>query len=364
MTDRHPRFLVRQESPLNGGPAPDVILDSFVTPNELFFVRNHGDIPQVDREAFRLTVDGLADQPLTLSLADLRRFPRVSAAATLQCAGNRRSELIGFAPIPGELPWGSEAISHAEWSGVRLRDVLAAAGPQAGARHAAFLGLDEAERHGHRFPFGGSIPLGKALHPEVLLADTMNGQPLPAAHGAPLRVVVPGYIGARSVKWVSRITLQEGPSDNYFQAKAYRLFPASTTPETVVWERGMMLGESPVNSAICAPLDGETVLGGKTTVRGWAVAGGDRQVARVEISTDGGRSWQGAALQNGAQNEESWGWTFWTAPLDLAALGKGEHEIVCRAFDSAAQTQPRETSEVWNFKGYANNAWHRVRVRV
>jgi len=213
----------------------------------------------------------------------------------------------------------------------------------------------------HRFPFGGSIPLGRALHPDVLLADTMNGEPLPAAHGAPLRVVVPGYIGARSVKWVSRITLQEGPSDNYFQAKAYRLFPASITPETVVWENGMMLGESPVNSAICAPLDGERVPAGKTTVRGWAVAGGDRQVARVEVSNDGGTTWQGAELQNGAKTEESRGWTFWTAPLDL---GAGEHEILCRAFDTAAQTQPRETSEVWNFKGYANNAWHRVRVRV
>lgn len=362
MTDFPSRFIVRQESPLNGGPAPDVILDSFVTLNELFFIRNHGDIPEVDREGFRLTVDGLADRPLTLSLADLQRFPRVSTAATLQCAGNRRSELIDHAPIPGELPWGAEAISHAEWSGVRLADVLAAAGPQAGARHAAFLGLDETERHGHRFHFGGSIPLGRALHPEVLLADTMNGQPLPAAHGAPLRVVVPGYIGARSVKWVSRITLQEGPSDNYFQAKAYRLFPASTTPDNVVWETGMMLGESPVNSAICSPLDGETVPGGKAKVRGWAVAGGDRQVARVELSTDGGKTWQGAQLQNGANQGDSWSWTFWTSALDLQ--GSGEHEILCRAFDSAAQTQPREVSEVWNFKGYANNAWFRVRVRV
>src|SRR5438270_191922 len=114
-----------------------------------------------------------------------------------------------------------------------------------------FNGLDEAERHGHRFQFGGSIPLEKAMHPEVLLADTMNGAPLPPVHGAPLRVVVPGYIGARSVKWLSRITLQEAPSDNYFQATAYRLFPAAVRPETVVWETGMMLGESPVNSAIC-----------------------------------------------------------------------------------------------------------------
>jgi sulfite oxidase len=355
MTDRHDRFLVRQEEPLNGGPAPDVLLDSFLTPNELFFVRNHGDIPEVDPEAWRLTVDGLVERSLSLSLADLGRFPRVAAAATLQCAGNRRSELIEFAPIPGELPWGSEAISNAEWSGVALRDVLAAAGPRTGARHAAFSGLDETERHGHRFCFGGSIPLDKAMHPEVLLADTMNGRPLPPVHGAPLRVVVPGYIGARSVKWLSRITLQEGPSDNYFQAKAYRLFPAAVGPETVVWEEGLMLGESPVNSAICAPLPGEKLPAGRTTARGWAVAGGGRQVARVDVSTDGGRTWKSAQLRG----NDGWTWSFWCAPLDLPP---GEHEIVCRAFDTAAQTQPSHPAEVWNFKGYANNAWHRVRV--
>jgi sulfite oxidase len=355
-SERHPRLLVRQEDPLNAGPAPDVLLDSFLTPNELFFVRNHGDIPVVDPEAWRLTVDGLVEKPLALSLADLRRFPRVTVAATLQCAGNRRTEMMAVRPIPNELPWGTEAISNAEWSGVPLREVLAAAVPGAGALHAAFTGLDEAERHGHRFPFGGSIPLEKAAHPEVLLADTMNGEPLPATHGAPLRVVVPGYIGARSVKWLSRITLRESPSDNYFQAKAYRLFPSSVGPETVDWEKGMMLGESPVNSVICSPAEGEALAAGRVTVRGWAVAGGGREVARVDVSADGGATWRTADLGSGA----GWTWRFWEAPLDLAT---GEHEICCRAFDSAAQTQPGRPAEVWNFKGYANNAWHRVRVR-
>ncbi len=353
--DKHPRLLVRQEEPFNGGPPSDLLLDSFATPNELFFVRSHGNVPEVDRAAWRLTIDGLVERPLSLSLEDLRRFPRASAAATLQCAGNRRSELIAFAPIPNELPWGSEAISNAGWSGVPLREVLAAAGPRAGARHAAFTGLDETERHGHRFQFGGSIPLEKALHSEVLLADTMNGAPLPPVHGAPLRVVVPGYIGARSVKWLSRITLQEGPSDNYFQAKAYRLFPAAVGPETVDWEKGMMLGESPVNSAICSPLAGERVAAGRVQARGWAVAGGGREVARVDVSADGGGTWTVAELTRG----DGWTWAFWTALLDLAP---GEHEILCRAFDTAAQTQPGDPSQVWNFKGYANNAWHRVRV--
>lgn len=359
MTDfgKHSGLLVRQESPFNGGPASEHLLRDFLTPNELFFVRNHGDVPEVDREAFRLAVDGLVERPLSLSLEELRGFPRATVKATLQCAGNRRLEMMAVAPIPGELPWGTEAISTAEWSGVPLREVLAAAGPRAEARHAAFTGLDETERHGHRFCFGGSIPLDKAAGPEVLLADTMNGEPLPAVHGAPLRVVVPGYIGARSVKWVSRVTLQENPSDNYFQAKAYRLFPAHMGPENVEWDKGLMLGESPLNSVICEPSDGAAVPAGRVTVRGWAVASGGKRVARVDLSTDGGRTWTTAGLATGGGD---WTWRFWEASLDLAP---GEHEIVCRAFDSAAQTQPEHPSQVWNFKGYANNAWNRVRVR-
>jgi sulfite oxidase len=353
---KDPRLLVRQAEPFNGGPGPDALLSSFVTPNELFFVRNHGGVPEVDPGSFRLTVDGLVESPLSLSLADLRRFPRRPVAATLQCAGNRRQEMMAVAPIPNELPWGTEGISNAEWSGVSLRDVLAAAGPRAGALHAAFTGLDETERHGHRFNFGGSIPLEKAMNPEVLLADTMNGAPLPPVHGAPLRVVVPGYIGARSVKWISRITLQESPSDNYFQAKAYRLFPASVGADNVEWESGMMLGESPVNSVTCSPVEGDRLPAGPVTARGWAVAGGGRRVARVDVSADGGKTWKTAKLETGG---DRWTWTFWSAALDLAP---GEHEILCRAFDSAAQTQPDHPSQVWNFKGYANNAWHRVRV--
>jgi sulfite oxidase len=353
---KHPDFLVREKSPFNGGPPNNHLRRGFLTPNELFFSRNHGDIPRVDPAAFRLTVDGLVERPLSLSMEDLRRLPRATAAATLQCAGNRRIEMASVSPIPGELPWGTEAVSTAEWSGVPLREVLAAAGPKAEARHAAFLGLDDTERHGHRFNFGGSIPLDKALEPEVLLADTMNGEPLPAVHGAPLRVVVPGYIGARSVKWVSRITLQETPSDNYFQAKAYRLFPAAVNPGKVEWEKGLMLGESPLNSVICEPLDGGRIPAGRVAVRGWAVASGGKQVARVDLSTDGGRTWKTADL---AAGDGAWTWRFWEASLDLAP---GEHEIVCRAFDNAAQTQPEHPSQVWNFKGYANNAWNRVRV--
>jgi sulfite oxidase len=371
----YPGLLIRQQSPLNAGPRLGHLGASFVTPNELFFIRNHGDVPRVETAGFRLRVGGLVGRPLELSLDDLRRLPRAEVTATVQCAGNRRSELAAVAPIPGELPWGLEAVSNAHWAGVRLADVLAlsgvatAAGRDGGnARlHVAFAGLDETERHGHRFNFGGSIPLAKALAPEVLLAFEMNGAPLPPEHGAPLRALVPGYIGARSVKWLSHVNLQDAPSSNYFQSRAYRLFPpwVRTAPEDEGgWDRGLMLGEMSLNSIITAPGAGETVRAGDVEVRGVAIAGAGRTLARVDVSADGGATWCDARIDEPAARAAAcggvcWAWRLWRATVRLSA---GDHQLVCRAWDSAAQTQPEDPAQLWNFKGYINNAWHRVPV--
>jgi len=355
---KHDALLVRSEHPFNAGPPADRLRARFLTPTELFFVRNHGEVPEVDRGAFRLRLGGEVEQPLELSLADLGAFPRRTIVATLQCAGNRRQELVRHRPIPHELPWGIEAISTAAWAGVSLADLLAAARPTPAARHVAFTGLDETERRGERFRYGGSIPLERALAPEVLLATEMSGMPLPAIHGGPLRVLVPGWIGARSVKWLAEIELRATPSDNYFQRVAYRLFPASAGPETVDWESGAMLGELPVVSLITAPEEDARLAPGPTRIEGVALSGGGREIVRVEVTGDGGASWATAALE---PSSERWAWRFWRAELDLAP---GERELAVRAWDAAAQTQPATIAEVWNFKGYANNAWHRVRVRV
>ena len=204
MTSVPRQFVIRSHDPLNGGPDPSALGRDFITPNELFFVRNHGAVPEVDPAGYQLNVGGLVDCPVAFSLAELgERFERVEIVSTLACAGQRRQEMAEHRPIPGELPWGAEAVSTAAWSGWRLRDVLQACGPRGAARHAAFQGLDDVERRGVRFRYGASIPLEKALSPEVIIADRMNGEPLPPEHGFPLRVIVPGYIGARQVKWLS-----------------------------------------------------------------------------------------------------------------------------------------------------------------
>jgi sulfite oxidase len=360
--DKTGKLIPRQTEPLNAGPSSEDLCQSEITPEAFFFVRNHGSIPEMKAADYRLVMDGPVPIPLELTLEELHnRFPRVALPATLQCAGNRRQELAAVHPIPGELPWGTEAIGTAAWGGVRLVEVLRAAGVEeavAGCGHVAFTGLDEAERLGRSFHYGVSIPLDKALRPEVLLAWEMNGRPLAPEHGYPLRLVVPGYIGARSVKWLSRITLRATPSDNYFQAQAYRLFPPQVRPETVDWDSGLMLGECNVSSVICSPAAGAVIAAGRGEVRGYAISGGGRTVERVDVSADGGRNWQTAEF---AGDPSPWTWRLWQTAFELPA---GQHELVVRAVDSAALTQPESVESVWNFKGYMNNAWHRVQVTV
>lgn len=349
-------FTALEANPLNGGPRLDALIASALTPTDLFFVRNHAPPPVIDPATYRLRVHGLVQRPLALTLAELRAyFPAARVTATLQCAGNRRQELLPYGEIPGELLWGEEAISTAAWEGVALRDVLEMAGLADGAAHVEFIGLDMVEEKATSF--GGSIPLDKALASEVLLADRMNGAPLPLDHGYPLRAVVPGYLGARSVKWLGEIVVRDAPSQNYYQAHAYKLFPGSVSPATVNWDEGMMLGEMPVTSVICAPRTGSP-LSSPVTVIGYALTSGGRHIVRVEVSADRGRTWVGAELQ---PSDSPWAWTLWRIELDLPA---GEHELAVRAWDSAANTQPAEVQQVWNFKGYYNNAWHRVRCVV
>lgn len=354
---KHSEMIVHEERPFNAEAPLQRLKESFLTPHDLFFSRNHAPIPEVRTEDYRLSVEGLVERPSAFSMDDLRGLPKSEVEAVVECAGNRREGLIEVAPVPGETPWGAGAIGNASWAGVPLRHVLLAAGIGEGARHAAFDGLDLVERQGKSFNYGGSIPLGKALSPEVLLAYEMNGEPLTPEHGAPLRVVAPGYYGARSVKWLSTITLQERPSDNHFQSSEYRLFAPNVKAEVADHAEGLMLGELQTNAVVCEPGDGEELEAGRVAVRGYALAGGGRSVERVDVSKDDGRTWVQADLAE--RSEDPWAWTLWEAYFELFP---GEHRIVVRALDSSATTQPASATEVWNFKGYANNSWHGVRV--
>ncbi len=348
-------LLVHQEEPFNAETARGSLIDP-VTSTDAFYVRAHGPVPEIDRDAWRLRVGGLVGRELSLSLQTLREaFRECTVTATLQCAGNRRAGLIAVRDIPGESPWGAGATGTATWTGVPLADVLALAGPLADASHVGFEGADLCPEADPVQWFGGSIPLDKASRSEVLLAWAMNGEPLGAVHGAPLRVVVPGYIGARSIKWLERIELRSEPWPGYFQHVAYRLVPADGTPGPGV---GMPLGLVALNSDVICPRDGDTVRAGPVDVRGYAFAGGDRHVARVDASIDGGATWSQADLLDDLGR---WAWRHWRITLNLAP---GEHEVVVRAWDSSAATQPEDEAALWNPKGYVNNARPRIRVRA
>jgi sulfite oxidase len=342
--------IVHSRDPLNA-ETPRAQLISALTPTDAFYVRNHGPIPRLDPDA-RFRVGGLVERELELSAADLReRFEPRELVVTLQCAGNRRDGLMAVRDIPGETPWGPGATGTATWRGVALADVLAAAGLRDEAGHVEMVGAEAAEESGA--PFGGSIPRHKALAAEVLLAWEMNGAPLTAEHGAPLRTIVPGYIGARSVKWLTHVTALAEPSANFFQATAYRLIPADDPGG-----EGVALGAVAVNADVLAPGDGDRVPAGPLEAAGYAFAGDDRLIVRVDVSTDGGRHWREAELLG---EPAPWAWRRWRIVLDARP---GPLEIVARAWDSAAATQPEDPASLWNPKGYVNNSWARVRVTV
>jgi sulfite oxidase len=348
---KRPDLIVHEDEPFNAETGLDALGDE-LTATDAFYVRSHGTVPEIDPAAWRLRVHGEVERELELSLGTLREaFRERTETATLLGGGNRRAGLLRHRDSPGEAPWGPGATGTATWSGVALSDVLALAGPCPDAAHVGFVGADHAAEAGETF--AGSIGLDKARRPEVLLAWAMNGEPLPPVHGAPVRVVVPGYIGARSVKWLERIELRQTAWPGFFQHVVYRLLPEDGEPGP---GNGMPLGLVALNSDVLSVADGATVPAGPLEVRGYAFAGGERHVTRVDVSLDG--AWSQAEL---LEDLGRWAWRHWQITLDLEP---GEHELVVRAWDSSAATQPEDEAGLWNPKGYANNARPRLRLRA
>ena len=365
-------FRALTSAPLNGAPSPAALIRNHITGVADFFVRNHGEVPGPPKPGtetpLSLRVTGLVQTPLDLPFPDpsvspvsaqAPRYPflatRSSIESSLQCAGNRRTSLQRIRQIPNEVPWTNEAIGNAIWEGISLKEILDHSILDPQAKHVWFLGSEALTGKHAGEKFGASIPIEKAIDGSVILADTMNGAPLTANHGAPLRAIVPGYIGARSVKWLAEIRVEREPSPNYFQ-RAYSVFPSTMLAVPHGNTGGIVLGEMPLNSAFAAPEDGARVSPGTLTARGWSLAGGDRLVERVEVSADGGTTWAPARFLSPAKK---FVWRIWEAEL---TLGRGEHELVCRAFDNAGNHQPSNPADVWNVKGYANNSWDRVRI--
>lgn len=300
---------------------------SWVTPNRLFFVRNHFEPPPVaDIATWELAIDGLVEGPRRWTFAQLAARPQHSVFATVECAGNGRSFLE---PKAAGVQWGPGAIGHAEWSGVPLRELLAEAGVQADTREIVFEGADRGTEDGQAMNFSRSLPLGKALNPDTLVALRMNGEWLEPNHGAPLRLFVPGWYGVASVKWLRRMTAIDHAYPGHFQTVKYAVDRPAPGGK-----RRVPLGPGMVKSEILFPRADETLAPGLNRIAGVAWAGEDR-IARVEVSTDGGRTWQDARLK-GLQQSYSWCQWEYLWPADAP----GPYTLMARAHTASGQAQP------------------------
>ncbi len=324
---------------------PVEYLDTFKTPNEVFFVRSHFGPPAIDRDAWRLELRGMVQNPRSFSLADLRKLPTVTIPATLQCAGNGRS--FYDPKVPGA-QWAKGGVGNAEWTGVRVRDLLNELKPTAAATHMQSIGYDLPPMPTTP-AFRRSMPLERALDPTTLLAFEMNGEPLPTLHGGPCRLIVPGWAGDHWLKWLGRITLQDHEAAGFFMQTGYRLSGKDQTgpPPPVTANR--------VKSLIARPLEGAVLPAGKVTVSGVAFTGVG-SIERVEISADGG-DWLAADIE---KQQSPGAWQLWRYSWDSPKAGA--HTIAARATDSGGNTQPEQTP--WNKGGYLWNGIDRVRCEV
>jgi DMSO/TMAO reductase YedYZ molybdopterin-dependent catalytic subunit len=322
-----------------------------VTPLGLHYLLIHFDIPAVDPAAWRLELEGRVERPLSLSLSELKSRPERTLAVTLECAGNGRALLE---PRAVSQPWLSEAVGTAEWTGTPLAPLLQEAGVAKDAVEVVFAGLDRGIQGDVLQSYERSLPLSEALREEVLLAWAVNGEPLPAQHGFPLRLVVPGWYGMTHVKWLARIRVVDEAFTGWQQDVAYRLRRSEEeqgVPVTRIQPRSLLappgIPDFLTRARFVEP--GPTALEGRAW-SGWA------PIVRVEVSTDGGASWADARLE---QPLSEWAWAGWRYDWDAEP---GEHELRCRATDAEGNVQPDEAD--WNLDGFCNNAVQRVRVVV
>ncbi|RIA92042.1 nitrate reductase [NADH]-like protein [Glomus cerebriforme] len=383
---RHPELIrLTGKHPFNSeSPLPILMEQGFMTPTPLHYVRNHGPVPKLSWDTHRLVVDGFVSKTLNLSMDDIVKMPYREFPVTLICAGNRRKEqnmikqTIGF-------NWGSSAISTSVWRGVPLRHVLKLAGCSLDIdyeepRYVCFVGSDKLP-NGY---YGTSLTLEWAMEDarDVLLAYKMNGERLTPDHGFPLRVIIPGVIGGRMVKWLSKITVTNKESDSYYHYHDNRVLPPNVDAERANKEKlwyipDYLINELNINSVISSPAHDEHisissfVSNTEYTLKGYAYSGGGRKVIRVEISMDNGKTWLLTNLDHPEITHPEvlkrshnpirryWCWCFWSLNVPLHTF-IGCSEIRVRAYDSSNNTQPENPT--WNVMGMMNNCHFKVKI--
>lgn len=356
-------LIFRTTEPRNAEPELAKLVKSWQTPTELFYVRSHAPNPVIDPKQFRLKVEGLVRQPISLSLDELKQLPAKSTTATLTCAGNRRAEYNGpeYENVPkvGGVLWEGGTIGNATWAGTLLANVLKRAGVTESAKHVWFEGLDQIPKNGGVIAFGGSIPIEKAMLAEgggaPLLTHTMNDAVLTPDHGYPLRMVVPGYIGARSVKWLGKIIVSDRPSPNHYVATAYKIVKKT---DAIDWSESGPIYRFPINAAICTPKPNANVAAGEVELTGYALPSGQSgsNIKDVLVSADEGKTWTRGELTG---KNQDFCWQLWNAKVKVNSNTK---KLLLRATDSSGGFMPARIP--WNAKGYLRNSWYRLPVQV
>jgi len=347
----------------------------FLTPPSLHYVRNHGICPKLFWDSHTIEITGLVDRPLKLSMADLVKLPKISVPVTLNCAGNRRKEQnliqkgIGF-------HWGCAAASTVIWTGVPLSEVLKFVGIKSVDEGALWINFEspKGEVSAGDTTYGASHSRLVCMNPArpCMLAFMMNGELLHPDHGYPVRLLMPGYIGGRMIKWVTNISVTKEEGANHYHVYDNRVFPKhidsreAATAEGIWKDGAFTINDRNINSAIWSPAHcAKIVLSDSMyTLRGYAYAGAGRPVHRVEVTLNNAQNWRNCRIERFEQADEfgqCWCWVFWSVDVPISALAKcGEFAV--RAWDDSQNCQPERPT--WNLMGMMNNNWFRVKVHA
>ena len=331
---------------------PVTLLDSFITPNDLFYVRSHMPVPQVDAATWALKVGGEVNSPLALSLDEIKKLPAVTVTMTLECAGNGRAF---FEPALTGIQWEKGAVGTARFTGTRLSEILKKAGVKTTGRN---VEMHAADRPLGTMPaFVRQVPMAKAMHADTIIAWDMNGQPIPLPHGSPLRAIIPGWEGAYSVKWLNALNVLAKDSESFWVATGYRYPNRRVAPGAAVDAKDMEpLTGLVVKSLITTPANGAALAAGKVAVGGFAWAG-ENDITKVDVSIDNGATWRAARL-TGEQARFTWR----RFEFEFTAAKPQSYLILSRATDSKGTMQPAVSQ--WNPSGYLWNQYDSIRVEV
>lgn len=381
-------LIVHGDQPMNAEVPAEILTASYLTPQDMFYIRHHHPVPlmgQKDMEDFALEIDltrfaqelGMEKKVIKMTLEDLKKLPKVEIIATLQCSGNRRGDMNSVQRTSGT-SWSQGAISTAKWGGVRLTDVLKAAGVE---DPVGLTEKDGVQKHLRMESLDGmkaSIHMEKATNPygDVMIAYEMNDEPLSRDHGFPLRVIVPGFAAVRNVKWLKKIEIADSEAEGAWQQGLnYKTLPPNVTDaKDIDLSKMPSMTEVAVFSGITsmdvANKKQNIAKAGQKTVmvkaKGWAWAGGGRNIVRVDVTGDGGKTWQAANIVKGGDQRfgRAWAWVFWECEVPASIKKDGTYELASKAVDMAFNSQPESVAHGWNVRGLGNNSWYRASARA